>query len=103
MKNFNYLLLLFFFYLVSCGSLKEATKVLRNEKIKTTDEFLVEKRDPLVFPPDHEKMPVPGTKNTKKITEKERIKKILNAPEREQTSEKNLSSIEESLLESIRK
>tara|TARA_B100001063_G_C16759324_1_gene555075 strand:+ start:2107 stop:2301 length:195 start_codon:yes stop_codon:yes gene_type:complete len=64
---------------------------------------LVEKRDPLVFPPDHEKMPVPGTKNTKKITEKERIKKILNAPEREQTSEKNLSSIEESLLESIRK
>ena len=91
------------FILVSCGSLKEASKVLRNEKIKTTDEFLVEKRDPLVFPPEYEKMPEPGIKNKKQITEKERIKKILNAPEREQTSEKNSSSIEESLLKSIRK
>ena len=102
MKKFNYLLLLLFL-LVSCGSLKEASKVLRNEKIKTTDEFLVEKRDPLVFPPDYEKMPVPATKNKKQITEKERIKKILKAPEREQTSDKNSSSIEESLLKSIRK
>ena len=28
----------------SCGSLGEAGKILRNEKIKTTDEFLVKKR-----------------------------------------------------------
>ena len=33
----------------------DARKVLRNEKIKTTDEFLVKKREPLVLPPDYRK------------------------------------------------
>ena len=32
-------------FLLSCG---DAAKVLRNEKIKTTDEFLVKKKEPLV-------------------------------------------------------
>ena len=49
----------FFFLLIislnSCGGFKEAGKVLRNEKIKTTDEFLVKKREPLVLPPDYKK------------------------------------------------
>ena len=40
MINFN-LLLIVLVLLVSCGGLKEAGQVLRNEKIKTTDEFLV--------------------------------------------------------------
>ena len=39
----------FFFLLIillnSCG-FKEVGQVLRNEKIKTTDEFLVKKREP---------------------------------------------------------
>ena len=34
-------------YLYSCGAMSEAGKVLRNEKVKTTDEFLVKKKDPL--------------------------------------------------------
>ena len=37
---------LLFLLLVSCGSLNEAGKALRNEKTKTTDEFLIEKEDP---------------------------------------------------------
>ena len=39
------LIVLTFFLLVSCGTLKDAGKVLRNEKIKTTDEFLVKKNN----------------------------------------------------------
>ena len=39
----------------------EAKKVLSNEKIKTTDEFLVKKRDPLVLPPNYKDLPKPGT------------------------------------------
>ena len=42
MKKIN-LLLIALLFLTSCGGLKEAGKVLRNEKIKTTDEFLVKK------------------------------------------------------------
>ena len=41
---------LLFLLLVSCGSLNEAGKALRNEKTKTTDEFLIEKRGPLSLP-----------------------------------------------------
>lgn len=103
MNNIKLLIILSFF-LVSCSSFKEAGKVLRNEKIKTTDEFLVEKRDPLVFPPDYEKMPAPESKISKEISEEERIKKILKAPEsKETTDKKKSSSLEESLLKSIRK
>ena len=33
-----------YFFLISCGTFEEAGRVLRNEKIKSTDEFLVEKK-----------------------------------------------------------
>ena len=56
-------ILLLFSILISCSSLKEADKVLRNEKIRTTDEFLVKKRDPLIYPPNYEEVPEPGSKN----------------------------------------
>ena len=38
MKNFSFLLIVLIF-LVSCGGFKEAGKVLRNEKVNSTDEF----------------------------------------------------------------
>ena len=38
----SFIFLLFTYY----GSLSDAGKVLRNEKVKTTDEFLVKKRQP---------------------------------------------------------
>ena len=44
MKNI-YILIVTIFLLSSCGGLKDAGKVLRNEKITTTDEFLVKKKD----------------------------------------------------------
>ena len=53
------------FHLYSCGTMSEAGKVLRNEKIKTTDEFLVKKRQPLVLPPDYDTLPTPGTTKRK--------------------------------------
>ena len=60
MKKINFLLSIIFL-LTSCGGLKDAGKVLRNEKVRTTDEFLVEKRNPLVLPPKYVKIPVPGS------------------------------------------
>ena len=56
--------------LTSCTSLSDAQKVLRNEK-KTTDEFMVKKRESLSTPPDFEKLPVPNSeiKNDKLIIE----------------------------------
>ena len=102
MKNSN-ILLITFFLLISCACLDDAGKVLRNEKIKTTDEFLVEKRDPLVFPPDFDKIPEPGTKEKIQTSEEERIKKILKANEQKNVSNSNSSSVEDSILNKIRK
>ena len=62
MKNLT-LMLIIILTLYSCGGFSEAGKVLRNEKVTTTDEFLVKKKDPLVLPPDYNKLPEPGSLN----------------------------------------
>ena len=76
-------------------------KVLRNEKIKTTDEFLVEKKN-LVLPPDYQEIPKPGS-IIKKGDEKEKLKKILKGPEIDKNSINKSTSIEKSILDKIRK
>ncbi len=88
--------------LVSCKSFKDVGKVLRNEKITTTDEFLVKKRSPLVIPPNFDKIPEPGSVSESKESEEDKIKKILKAPETEKTQKKP-SSIEEYILNRIKK
>ena len=101
MKNLN-LILIVSFLMFSCSGLKDAGSVLRNEKIKTTDEFLVKKKDPLVLPPDYEKIPEPGSIIQKKDSEEDKIKKILKAPKTKNTSKKP-SSNEQSILNEIQK
>ena len=102
MRNIN-ILLIVFLCLVSCGGIKDAGKVLRNEKIKTTDEFLVKKRNPLVLPPNFEEIPVPGSLSKKKENEENKIKKILKIPKTDNISKNKSSSTEESILNRIRK
>ena len=50
MKNAKFLLVITFL-MISCSGLKDAGKVLRNEKTKTNDEVLVKKRKPPVLTP----------------------------------------------------
>ena len=102
MKKLN-LLLILFLLLISCSSLSDARKVIKNEKVITTDEFLVKKRNPLVIPPNFEEVPVPGSEPKKIINEGEKIKRILNAPKDENISTSKSSSVENSILKRIRK
>jgi hypothetical protein len=102
MKNIIFLLISLFL-LASCSSLKEAGKVMRNEKVSTTDEFLVKKRNPLVLPPNYEEIPEPGSISQKKEESEDKIKKILNASKSKETSSKKHSSVEDSILNRIRK
>ena len=99
-KIFLLLLALFIF---SCQSVDEAKKVLTNQKIKTTDEFLVKKKEPLTMPPDFDKLPLPDSATNKPdLSEEEKIKKILKLPEENLNKNKNSSSIEDSIIEQIR-
>ena len=103
MKNLNYLLLLLIL-LNSCGGFREAGKVLRNEKTITTDEFLVEKKEPLVMPPEFNKIPEPGSLTSKQVDEKNRIKNILTREDIQKNNKKqtNSSDVEQSIIEQIR-
>ena len=80
MSKINFLIILSLI-LVSCGTLKEAGKMLRNEKTVTTDEFLVEKKQPLVLPPNYEEIPEPGSTKDQQLDDEDKIKKILKAPQ----------------------
>tara|TARA_Y100000591_G_C21752115_1_gene655324 strand:+ start:700 stop:999 length:300 start_codon:yes stop_codon:yes gene_type:complete len=86
--------------IVSCSGFQDVGKVLRNEKTKSTDEFLVKKKDPLELPPDFDKLPKPGEAiNNEKISN-EKINKILKMPQ-DKGSNKS-SSLEDSILEKIK-
>ena len=102
MKKFKRLILLFIFtnLINSCGTLSDASRVLKNEKQKTTDEFLVKKRDPLSLPPDYDTIPKPNSVNQEK--ENNQFKKILKVP-KNNGSGNTSSSIEKSILNKIGK
>ena len=104
MKNVNILIILLMFLTACGGGLEDAKKVLKNEKIRTTDEFLVKKRKPLVLPPNYDEVLKPNTQlnNNKDENEKEKIKRILNVPKNKNTNNKS-SKTEQSILNKIKK
>ena len=60
MKKLKFIILIstLFITLQSCGTLKEGFK---SQKKNSTDEFLVEKKSPLVMPPEFNELPIPKT------------------------------------------
>ena len=102
---FKYFLILLFIFTVSCKSVDDAKKVLTNQKIRTTDEFLVKKNEPLELPPEFDKIPEPDTlnKNKKTLSEDEKIKKILRTGEIKNKNDKSFETTEKAILEKIRK
>jgi len=86
--------------LSSCTGLSDIPKILRNEKIKTTDEFLVKKREPLTEPPDMNNLPFPKSSSGKESPKygENKIKKILKAEEEKTNTNKSKSSSVEDLI-----
>ena len=86
--------------------MSDAAKILRNEKIKTTDEFLVKKREPLTEPPDMNNLPVPKPSSGEESSKdgENKIKKILKAKE-EKTNANNSkpSSVEDLIINQIKR
>tara|TARA_B100001057_G_scaffold352515_1_gene354233 strand:- start:10643 stop:10903 length:261 start_codon:yes stop_codon:yes gene_type:complete len=84
----------------------DAKKVLTNQKVKTVDEFLIKKKEPLELPPEYDKIPAPRSikvKKDKKLSEDEKIKQILKVPETEDINKTSSNSTEEAILNRIRK
>tara|TARA_B100000780_G_scaffold276356_2_gene244766 strand:- start:952 stop:1311 length:360 start_codon:yes stop_codon:yes gene_type:complete len=95
--------------LILFSSCKTAKDVLTGKKkSNSSDQFLIEKKNPLILPPDYELLPEPETLNKAKSIQKEvGIKKILNKNSEISKSNSEIqnsnSSLEESILKKIKK
>tara|TARA_A100001011_G_C13656866_1_gene573960 strand:+ start:206 stop:496 length:291 start_codon:yes stop_codon:yes gene_type:complete len=84
--------------LILCSSCSDVGKALRNEKIRTTDEFLIEKRGPLSLPPKMGELPKPNSSGEVK----KKNKNVLDTVSGDiKTDEK--SELENIFLEEIKK
>ena len=98
----SFLILLF---LNSCGTVAEG---LGGSKKKGSDEFLVEKKSPLVLPPSFGELPEPGKEPEKNIILDKKdtsdIEDIINQSSSTSTSKKSddtKNSIEQSIIKKI--
>ena len=92
------------FLVTSCadtwGNVKRG---LTGAKQKSTDEFLVQKKDPLILPPDFDSLPSPSDRE-EAIEEMSSFEKTLKQEsETEITASSAGSSAEDSILKQIRK
>ena len=101
------ILLFFVLFLYSCSGAKDALQgKKRSEK---SDEFLVEKKNPLTVPPDIDELPVPlDQEGQAEIDDQEdiNIKKVLKIDENKDTNvesnNENQNSLEKTILEKIK-
>ena len=97
-------LLFFVLFLYSCSGAKDALQ--GKKRSENSDEFLVEKKNPLTVPPDIDELPVPLDQEEEAQTDdQEDIKKVLKIDENKSTNSEsgneNQNSLEKSILEKI--
>ena len=96
-------LLILNFLLTSCADTWSSVKRgVTGEKQRTSDEFLVQKKDPLILPPDFDRLPTPQDEIIKKeeVTTFEKTLKSQSLVESDTSSD---GSAETSILEQISK
>ena len=101
MKKFI-LLILMFAYLQGCSSVSEGFKL---KKGNTGDEFLVEKKNPLVLPPNFNELPEPGKSRISETNNQDSFEgKILNTNTENKNQKENTTanSTEELILKNIK-
>jgi len=104
MKKFNLYLIIFLFFLTSCQSIKDG---LSGQKSENSDEFLVQKKNPLVMPPKFMELPTPKDKINnqayEKLEENVDIKNILDLEKSSTNKTSKSGSTEEFVLKQLKK
>ena len=102
MRKINFLFLVLF-VLTSCQSIKDG---LSGNKGENSDEFLVQKKNPLVTPPKYLELPTPKSEMTQDLetsidddTDIEDLFKVESDPK---TTTKGYGNAEEFVLENIK-
>ena len=103
-KNLLYILI-FIFLLSSCKSVKDG---LSGGKKSNSDEFLVEKKNPLITPPEFNKLPEPDTLNENEKTNQEKddlirvIREETSGTKTNPENKKTNKSLEKSIIDKIK-
>ena len=85
----------------SCTNVKNALSLQKKQGV---DEFLIEKKNPLVLPPDFSKLPVPRDKDEDEIEEKKSIDLSKVLDESKSSNEiKSPSKIEKIISDLLKK
>ena len=91
-------------FLVGCGTIKEG---FSNQKKISSDEFLVEKKSPLIMPPNYNELPIPKEDKNKNSSQEKNIKNLItdkNAVDTNIDSMKETNqNFEEFLIKKIKK
>ena len=100
MNKFVILILLSILFLHSCGTLRDG---FTNPKKENSDEFLVEKKSPLIMPPNYDELPMPGTNEVIEKKDKDTLDNLFsdqdNTPVEDENDDKKL---EEFILDKIK-
>ena len=90
-------------FIYSCGAAREG---FTNQKKENKDEFLVEKKSPLMMPPDYDELPLPNSEVGDSQNSENNIKKLIVNNENDNSKSLNQDGsnkkIEESLIEKIK-
>jgi hypothetical protein len=89
--------------LTSCNTVNNA---LTNPKKNSTDEFLVEKKSPLVMPPDYNELPIPNENSEQKDKNDSEFKTLISKKGQDAEADNNQDNnknIEELILDKIKK
>ena len=90
-------------FLASCSSIQEG---FSNNKKNNSDEFLVEKKSPLVMPPDYNKLPEPRENENQQNSDEGKFEALISNQQivnDDLNKSKNvINSFEESFLEKIK-
>ena len=92
---------IFFFFLILLTSCESAREGFTLKKKNNSDEFLVEKKNPLVMPPEYNDLPVPEDFQNQNKDEEEFEKIINNAKNLKTGKSIKKTNIEQSVLEKI--
>jgi len=107
-NNYSIFLLIFLFLFPGC---QDAKKGFSGKNINQGEEFLVIKKNPLVVPPDFEKMPIPKNEieksNSIKVENNQEsdFKKLLKTQDQNTNAsdlKKNTGDIEKKIIDKIK-
>ena len=99
----NFIFIFIFIFLSNCQNLSDFKKAMTGQKVNTTDEFLIKKKDPLILPPQHDKLPLPKSSDFQE-KEENTVQSILKTDQNSEIKKSSgMSSLEKKVLEELRK